>query len=402
MKKTCRLVIPGRYRETFENALRQLLLEHEGNTQSKTFEMVGLRKNGTEIPVEVSLSKWRAGKKIFFTVIIRDITRRKRAEEALTRSRDFYLLLFDEFPALIWRSGPHSELIYFNKAWLDFRGRTLEQEIDSWTKGIHPEDRDHFLKTYEEAFRARLPFETEFRLLHETGEYRWFNTCGRPFGDLDKNFGGFIGVCHDITERKEQAEQLVYLATHDPLTGLPNRRSLEEVLKRAVPRARRGYKSALVFLDMDNFSESVQHHRRKRICRGCRHVSGDRVLVLLSQLLQRQLRAGDLMVRLGGDEFAVLLEGISIEEAQAVAERMRRAVSEFTFRVKRRTFNLTVSIGTVPIDGNQSPTAVLSQADVAMYKAKEQGRNKVVLHSYKKDARGADDMQYSFPWVCGP
>ncbi|KAF0177247.1 MAG: multi-sensor signal transduction histidine kinase, partial [Nitrospirae bacterium] len=143
------------------------------------------------------------GTPVLVTGNIRDITRRKRNEEALQRSRDFYLTLLEGFPALIWQSGADSLFNFFNRTWLDFTGRSFEQEAGyGWTEQIHPDDREAFLGSYRGAFQSRMPFEAEFRLRRKDGEYRWIVTAGRAFNDVDGSFAGFIGFCYDITYRK--------------------------------------------------------------------------------------------------------------------------------------------------------------------------------------------------------
>src|SRR3984893_4056833 len=111
--------------------------------------------------------------------------------------------LLDEFPCAVWRSDKDGKCDYVNRAWLDLRGRTMAQELgDGWTEGVHPDDLDFCLKTYLDALNARQAFEIEYRLRGHDGEYRWMTDCGRPFSDLEGNFGGYVGTCFDITERK--------------------------------------------------------------------------------------------------------------------------------------------------------------------------------------------------------
>ena len=130
-----------------------------------------------------------------------------RAMKEVSRSRDFYLKVFEDFPSPIWRAGTDGECDYFNKTWLTFTGRTLEQELgEGWAEGVHPEDLDHCLKTYQDAFASRDPFVMEYRLRSHDGEYRWITDSGRPFHDLNDRFAGYIGSCHDVTAHK-QAEQ---------------------------------------------------------------------------------------------------------------------------------------------------------------------------------------------------
>jgi len=338
---------------------------------STVFESEHIRKDGTVLPVEVSARVVEIdGKKMVIT-IDRDITERKEAEEALEKSRDFYLTLFEEFPSLIWRSGTDSKCDYFNKSWLEFTGRTLQQELgDGWAEGVHPDDLNHCIGTYLRAFKAKRPFEIEYRLRRHDGVYRWIIDYGRPFNDLDGNFAGYIGTCNDITERKKQEEELAYLATHDPLTGLSNRRSLEEHIKRVRARACRGTTSALLLMDLDNF---------KFVNDTLGHAAGDYVLITITQLLRRRLRTEDQLARLGGDEFAALLEGINEKEALIVAERLRKSAEEFKFSIDKHSFNVTLSIGIAIINGSYGTESIMSRADDAMYKAKEQGRNRVVF-----------------------
>ncbi|CAG0946974.1 two-component system, NarL family, sensor histidine kinase EvgS [Anaerolineae bacterium] len=138
-----------------------------------------------------------------------NITERKRAEATLVKSRDFYLRLLDKFPNPIWRAGVDGKCNYFNQAWLNFTGRTVEQEMgDGWAEGVHPEDLARCLSTYLEAFNQRQPFEMEYRIRHCDGSYHCILDRGTPFTDLNGKFDGYIGSCYDITERKRAEEQL--------------------------------------------------------------------------------------------------------------------------------------------------------------------------------------------------
>ncbi|HYF75180.1 MAG TPA: PAS domain S-box protein, partial [Candidatus Nitrosocosmicus sp.] len=142
-------------------------------------------------------------------LVIDDITMDKQVERELEKSRDFYLTLFENFPALIWRAGLDGKCDYFNKSWLEFTGRTLEQEMgDGWNSGVHPEDLEYCFNTYIKAFNFREAFDMEYRLRRFDGEYRWIIDMGRPFYDLNGIFSGYIGSCYDITERKTAEEGL--------------------------------------------------------------------------------------------------------------------------------------------------------------------------------------------------
>ncbi|BCR04210.1 hypothetical protein DESUT3_12790 [Desulfuromonas versatilis] len=142
-------------------------------------------------------------------VVLEDVSELKSAQTAISAARDFYLKLFEDFPALIWRAGKDARCNYFNRTWLDFTGRSLSQETgDGWTQGVHPEDLEGCLQTYQQSFPARRPFAMEYRLRHHSGEYRWINHIGRPFHDLEGRFAGYIGSCYDISESKQSQQRL--------------------------------------------------------------------------------------------------------------------------------------------------------------------------------------------------
>jgi len=135
----------------------------------------------------------------------------------VTVAKELYLKIFEEFPALIWRSRLDKLCDYFNKTWLEFTGRTMEQEFgNGWAEGVHPDDFDFCLQTYVTAFDKREPFLMEYRMKNKHGQYRWIRDFGQPFFDLDNSFLGYIGSCYDITTIKDNELKLIELnATKD-------------------------------------------------------------------------------------------------------------------------------------------------------------------------------------------
>jgi len=141
----------------------------------------------------------------------------KQHQVDISEAKELYLKIFEEFPALIWRSRLDKLCDYFNKTWLDFTGRTMEQEFgNGWAEGVHPDDFDFCLQTYVTAFDKREAFSMDYRMKNKFGEYRWIRDFGRPFYDLDNKFLGYIGSCYDITENKNNELKLIELnATKD-------------------------------------------------------------------------------------------------------------------------------------------------------------------------------------------
>lgn len=141
-----------------------------------------------------------------------DITERKHAENALVEKELQYRTLANSGTALIWTSGLDKLCNYFNEPWLRFTGRTLEQELgNGWAEGVHPDDFDYCVDTYVTAFDKQEPFEMEYRLRHNSGEYRWIVDMGTPNYNRAGQFIGYIGYCFDITENKKAAEELAKL-----------------------------------------------------------------------------------------------------------------------------------------------------------------------------------------------
>jgi PAS domain S-box-containing protein len=168
-----------------------------------------LRANGEEFPIEASISQVKTEGHNLFTVIIRDITEHVKAQEAMRETEGRFRLVANTAPVLIWMAGPDKLCTYFNQPWLDFTGRRLEDELgNGWVEGVHPEDLEECLATYEQAFDRRQPFRMEYRLRGHDGVFRWLLDIGVPRVNADGSFAGYIGSCVDLSERKHAEESL--------------------------------------------------------------------------------------------------------------------------------------------------------------------------------------------------
>jgi PAS domain S-box-containing protein len=174
------------------------------------FHTVRRRKDGTLVDVSLTISpvKDSSGRVVGASKVARDITEQKRAEQALRESEQRYRAITDASPIMVWMAGVDKLCYYFNKGWLDFVGRTLEQESgNGWVENVHPDDFDRCVQTYVSSFEARRPFEMEYRLRHHTGQYRWVFDRGMPRYAPDETFEGYVGGCLDIHDQKEAAEK---------------------------------------------------------------------------------------------------------------------------------------------------------------------------------------------------
>ena len=207
-------------------------------------------------------------------------------------------------------------------------------------------------------------------LLHRDGHAVLIDSDIAPILDAAGLQRGSVVTFRNITAARRLTDELTWQATHDPLTGLSNRRAFESRLKRAVATAgRQGCGHALLYLDLDQF---------KAVNDSGGHVAGDELLRQLAAQLRRCLRERDMVARLGGDEFAVLLEDCTPEEAELVAGKLRRIASDFTFAWQGLTFRIGLSIGLLAFtDDSRSPADLLRRADALCYRAKAGGRNRV-------------------------
>ncbi|MBY5929736.1 EAL domain-containing protein [Halomonas sp. DP8Y7-3] len=209
----------------------------------------------------------------------------------------------------------------------------------------------------------------------DVGACRWYDMTLSPVHASREGVSHFIGIVDDVTQRKAQEEMLAHQATHDALTGLPNRLLLSDRLEHDVALAQRHEKGlAVLFLDLDAF---------KPINDSLGHETGDRVLVQVAKRLGRGQRRSDTLARLGGDEFVMVLVDIGgREEAVVVAERLLEQLHE-PFRVDGHQLHISASIGIAMLDSESAVSSqrLIQQADLAMYQAKQRGRNQCQLFS---------------------
>jgi diguanylate cyclase (GGDEF)-like protein/PAS domain S-box-containing protein len=228
------------------------------------------------------------------------------------------------------------------------------------------------------------------QLVSADGKEVAVRSTAAPILGPDGDAVGAVLVLSDVTELRSMEREMAFLASHDPLTGLLNRRAFEGHLKRAVRSARaEGRRHAMLYLDLDEF---------KVVNDTCGHLVGDEMLKQVTALLRSRLGTSDILARLGGDEFGVLLESCPPERARQVAEEMRGCLSEFRFSWRGQLFDAGVSIGLVPMTADSGDfVQVMSGADTACYIAKERGRNRV--HEYEADDTAVSERYGEMQWV---
>jgi diguanylate cyclase (GGDEF)-like protein/PAS domain S-box-containing protein len=272
---------------------------------------------------------------------------------------------------VVWSiSATGDDLLYLNPAAERVYGRRVEDFRDNkslWWGVVHPDDRQRVQDGLAELLQSGT-HTLQYRILRPDGEVRWLEDHARLVLDANQRPLRIDGVATDISERKTHEAKIEHLATHDALTGLPNRTLLDDRIALSLVQARRVQRRlALLFLDLDNF---------KLINDTYGHGPGDGLLKEIAARLSGAMRDGDTVARQGGDEFVIMLWDLAeADDAAIVAQKVLDALAR-PFRIEGQEVHVTASIGVsvYPEDGNSSDL-LLRHADAAMYLAKELGRN---------------------------
>ncbi len=322
----------------------------------------------------------------------RDISERKRAEEQTLRAKERLDLALTGSKLALWDWDLRTNRVYFNEGWSAILGGRRRETTVDWDEAravIHPDDAPLHEAAVANAVRGVSDeFECEYRVRHASGEWIWVHARGKV---TQRGEGGralrMTGTSTNVSKRKQAEERAEYLATRDALTGLPNRVLLHDRLEQGIVNAARNRAGfAFMFIDLDRF---------KTINDSLGHDVGDELLKAVASRLAACVRASDTVARLGGDEFAVILEnlrGTDDEGAQQVAEKMIAAMAE-PMIIGAHHLNTSCSIGIslYPADGRDSAT-LMKHADVAMYFAKENGRNNWRFFSAEMNQRAQERL----------
>lgn len=314
----------------------------------------------------------------------------RRATEELSDADARYRAVVEQIPAIVYTDVVDDTMstIYVSPQIEELLGILPEEYIadpDLWAKQLHPDDREHALQSYLEGRTSGEPFSFEYRLLARDGRVVWFRDSAVVGNDRAGSPAFVHGVMFDITERKNAEEQVAFLAYHDNLTGLPNRTMFEELLELGMARARRHDLSvAVLCIDVDDF---------KLVNESLGYEAGDALLRAVAERLGEATRETDLVARQGGDEFLLLLADIeggsvpgfegtdgAILVVESVAARVHESLRA-PFNVAGTELYVSASIGIsmFPHDADDA-TALLKNADAAMYQSRKTVPGSYVLH----------------------
>jgi diguanylate cyclase (GGDEF)-like protein/PAS domain S-box-containing protein len=314
----------------------------------------------------------------------REIAERKEVEQTLRKSEERLKEAQRIAHIGVWETDYGINEVYWSDEVYSIFGlnpETFVPSSEAIMKLVHPDDLERVDQHRKVTRENDIPYNLKYRIIQPNGALRYIHGQGEFVRDEAGKALRYVGTIVDYTELNQLSEQLSYQSSHDPLSGLFNRREFEHRLLQILETAKSEQSDhVLCYLDLDQF---------KIINNTYGHTAGDEMLRQLSRYLQHKLRKRDVFARMGGDEFGLLLEYCRLSEAKRILDNLREAMEQYEFEWENRTFTITASIGVVPVNKDSgSLTEILSMVEIACYAAKEAGPNRVYIHTDEKDSAG--------------
>jgi diguanylate cyclase (GGDEF)-like protein/PAS domain S-box-containing protein len=356
--------------QTYAEHLERLEKRKRGEPAPLSYETSIVRSDGEPRILSVSRGEllWNGEKR--FQIVSQDITEYRQLEEALTKSEERYRTVLEQMEEAYYETDIAGNFTFFNDAMCRQLGYSREELMGMSFKVLTPpEDVKRIFGLYNQVYRTGEPFTSvPIERIRKDGTRISVESSIFPLRNESGEITGFRGLAGDVTERRQFEQKLAEMATHDALTGLPNRALLSDRFTVALELSRRtGNRLAVMMLDLDRF---------KAVNDSMGHGVGDRLLKAVGKRLKVIMRKSDTVARIGGDEFVVLLPQIPhADEVAKFAQRILDAFREpFVFNGYRPHVTTSIGIAVYP-EGGKDIEGLLKNADTAMYRAKEQGRD---------------------------
>jgi len=371
--------------ERLEEALRVAPGRIEGHLRQRTAEFTAtnaaqLRMIGEHEAIEKNLKSVNAQLQLEISERERLEREAKQVERGLREVRERFESAFNNAPIGMALIATDGRWLQVNDALCRITGRTAEELRATTLRAMtHPDDMDLDAQSLAQLLAGDIPsYQIEKRYHHAWGHYVWVLATTSIVRDEDRTPLYVVTQVQDISERKEMARRLEYVVDHDFLTGLLNRRHFEQELTKETERAARyGTPGAVLLVDLDNFKDVNDTFG---------HRAGDDVLKGVAGLLRQRLRHTDIIARVGGDEFAVLLTQTDADQVHIVADEVVKSLSRETAMLADHSIRITASVGAVMLAA-LTDVEVMAYADLAMYEAKETGRNRFEMYRPLKGGR---------------
>jgi diguanylate cyclase (GGDEF)-like protein/PAS domain S-box-containing protein len=386
-------IVKPAYRALFKKTVAKRLA---GENAPKSIEIQLINGNQTGLWVEAQSSNIEYHGRRAVLTVARDISHRKSLEVSLSRSKRQAQYTLESVSEGIITTDNDGNIDYMNVAAETLTGTNRDDaaghKVGELFSLVDDADRRSLGDPVERclAMRRRVNMGRRAMLVSADGEHEHsVEITASPVRGPANSISGTVVVIHDVSELRGLTRKMSYQATHDPLTGLVNRREFERRLDEAMDSAHADEAvHMLLYMDLDRF---------KAVNDTCGHLAGDNMLREVAALIKNAVRDSDFVGRLGGDEFGALLIGCPIEKARQLASDICGAVADYRFVWKDKIFNIGVSIGLVEISHVSGTLQdVMSAADSACYMAKQHGRGQVHVYSARDEAvaRERGDIQW--------
>jgi diguanylate cyclase (GGDEF)-like protein/PAS domain S-box-containing protein len=301
---------------------------------------------------------------------IRDVTERTEMQAQLLSTSDELSRIYEQLPDMYYRIDMNDIFTMVSPACRNLLGYTQDEMVGQPLSRFQRNVEEIAQNVRDIIAAGGQPVQTEGELVHKNGSAVWIMANTSLRYDPDGEPAWRDGVARDITARKRMEEQLTLLARTDSLTGVYSRRHFIEMSEDIIRLMRRKDRPmALLMADLDNFKKINDIHG---------HQAGDKALIAFADTCRQVIRESDLLGRLGGEEFAIVLPETSLLQAHALAERLREATAAIVVSLPEKEIRLTVSIGLSELSASDaSISPMMRRADIALYRAKAEGRNRV-------------------------
>ncbi len=386
------LVKPA-YRALFRKTVAKRM---SGESAPQRIEMQLINGNQSGLWVEAQSSNIEFRGRSAILTVARDVSHRKSLEVSLSRSKRQAQYTLESISEGVITTDNDGRIDYMNQAAETLIGTNRDDaaghRIGELFSLVDDADRRPLGDPVERclAMRRRVNMGRRAVLVSSDGEHEHsVEITASPVRGPSNSISGTVVVFHDVSELRGLTRKMSYQATHDPLTGLINRREFERRLDEAMDTAHADEAVHIVFyMDLDRF---------KAVNDTCGHLAGDNMLREVAALIKEQVRDSDFVGRLGGDEFGALLIGCPLEKARQIATDICNAVADYRFVWKDKIFNIGISVGLIEVShASGTLQDIMSAADSACYMAKQQGRGKVHVYSARDEAvaRERGDIQW--------
>lgn len=372
------LLLPIEFRAACAEGMRRYIADGSERVVGRSVELVGLRNDGSEFPIELSVDVIEQLGGCRYVGVVRDATARQKAGQALLFEKERLRVTLHSIGDAVITTDTRGVITYLNP---------VAEQLTGWRSAETIGQRiDVVYAIVSAAFGDKAPSPIDFVLttgaiggmagdsvlVRRDGGRVDIEDSASPIRDGDGTIVGAVLVFRDATQARRLTGHINYQATHDALTDLMNRREFEKQL--AATLAGDGPQSnghVVLFIDLDQF---------KIVNDTAGHAAGDKLLKQVAGLLKSCLRNSDQLARMGGDEFAVLLRDCPTDPGIRVAESLRKVVADLRYEWDGALFRIGASIGLVHFEAGASMSQLLSEADSACYLAKEKGRNRIYVH----------------------